>query len=100
MIDDMVVQLGEEQKDDEAQKKWCNTEFDASEIKDELAALAQGIKDLDKAVAEATEQRQEEHADFVSTSAQNNAAVQLLGVAKNRLNKFYNPALYVKPQRR
>merc|ERR1719263_1113428 len=30
----------------------------------------------------------------------NNAAVQLLELAKNRLNKFYNPALYKEPERR
>jgi septal ring factor EnvC (AmiA/AmiB activator) len=126
MIDDMVVNLGAEQKDDESQRDWCNTEFDQSDdkqqelkrriegrdaqiaetseaiaqLKDELAALAQGIKDLDAAVTEATSQRQAEHKDFVETAAQNNAAVQLLGVAKNRLNKFYNPALYMAPQRR
>merc|ERR1719460_2532861 len=27
MMDDMVVLLGEEQKDDDAQKEWCETEF-------------------------------------------------------------------------
>merc|ERR1719262_999707 len=126
MIDDMVVQLKAEQQDDEAQLKWCNAEFDTTEdrtaaekrrlegeeakiaettdaiaqLKDELAALAKGIEDLDKAVAEATEQRKAEHAEFTSTSAQNNAALQLLAVAENRLNKFYNPALYKAPERR
>merc|ERR1719395_417036 len=126
MIDDMVVTLKEEQKDDEAQLKWCNAEFDTTEdktadekrrsegaaakiaetedaiatLKDELAALAKGIKDLDQAVADATEQRKAEHAEFVEVAAQNNAALQLLGVAENRLNKFYNPAAYMPPQRR
>merc|ERR1719262_806903 len=126
MIDDMVVQLKAEQQDDEAQLKWCNAEFDTTEdrtaeekrrlegeeakiaettdaiaqLKDELAALAKGIEDLDKAVAEATEQRKAEHAEFTSTSAQNNAALQLLAVAENRLNKFYNPSVYKAPERR
>merc|ERR1740138_242484 len=31
MIDDMVVLLQEEQKDDEKQKEWCEAEFDKSE---------------------------------------------------------------------
>merc|ERR1719487_1268569 len=31
MIDDMVVKLGVEQEDDDAQQKWCNAEFDKSE---------------------------------------------------------------------
>merc|ERR1719262_1718251 len=34
MIDDMVVLLQEEQKDDEKQKEWCEAEFDKSEDKD------------------------------------------------------------------
>merc|ERR1719271_22084 len=67
---------------------------------DEIAALKKSIKETDEAVAEATEQRKAEHAEFVQTNAENNAAVQLLEVAKNRMNKFYNPALYKKPVRR
>jgi chromosome segregation ATPase len=126
MIDDMVVKLGVEQEDDDAQKKWCEAEFDKTEdntkdtkrliegltakeeetsqaittIADELAALKKSIKDLDQAVTDATEQRKGEHKEYVETAAQNTAAVQLLEVAKNRMNKFYNPALYVKPVRR
>merc|ERR1719377_234407 len=69
-------------------------------LKDDIAALTSGIVALDKAVAEATEQRKAEHAEFTTVSAQNNAALQLLEVAENRLNKFYNPKLYVAPQRR
>merc|ERR1719335_650145 len=69
-------------------------------LKDDIAALESGIKALDKSVAEATETRKAENAEYTTVAAQNNAAVQLLGVAKNRLNKFYNPTLYVKPQRR
>merc|ERR1719359_1747625 len=108
------------------QREWCLKEFDTSEDKDkelkraisnletqiaeteegiatltdELAALEKGIKDLDKMVAEATETRKEEHALFVQTSAENNAALQLLDVAKNRMNKFYNPKLYKPPPKR
>jgi hypothetical protein len=48
-------------------------------------------------VAEATSTRKEEHSDFVETLAANNAAKELLGIAKNRLNKFYNPDLYKGP---
>jgi len=42
----------------------------------------------------------DEHKEFVKTAAENNAALQLLEVAKNRLNKFYNPTLYKAPERR
>merc|ERR1719201_3200294 len=122
----MVVTLGAEQTDDDVQKEWCGKEFDTSEDKakelkraikgleaqiaeteeniatltDELAALEKGIRELDKMVAEATETRKEEHALFVQTSAENNAALQLLEVAKNRMNKFYNPKLYKPPPKR
>merc|ERR1719482_194091 len=66
----------------------------------EIASLTAGIKDLDKAVAEATEVRKEDHEEFVTTLAANNAAVELLGLAKNRMNKFYNPKMYKAPPKR
>merc|ERR1719213_1470372 len=126
MIDELVGQLAKEQEDDDAQLKWCTSEFDTSEdtekdlkrrisgletkisetetgiatLIDELAVLKKGIKDTDKAVEEATTQRKDEHKEFVATAAENNAALQLLEVAKNRLNKFYNPNLYVAPTQR
>merc|ERR1719224_110026 len=67
---------------------------------DEIKALAAGIKALDKAVAEATEQRKEENEDFTQLMASDSAAKEILGFAKNRLNKFYNPALYKPPPKR
>jgi len=123
MIDDMVALLKKEQGDDDAKKAQCEADLDTAEdtykelelkladlekateeakdavatLTDEIAALEEGIKALDKQVAEATEQRQEEHADFVEELANNNAAIQILGVAKNRLYKFYAPKLYVPP---
>jgi hypothetical protein len=126
MIDEMVVTLKTEQKDDDAKSEWCKSEFDSSEdtLKDtkrliegistkiseteeaitattaEIETLKADIVSLDKAVAEATEQRKAEHADFVQTHAENGAAVQLLALAKNRLAKFYNPATYIAPTRR
>merc|ERR1719181_2723563 len=126
LIDDMVVKLGVEQEDDDAQKKWCEGEFDTTEdqqkdtsrlikglstkieeteeaiktVTAEIAELKKGIVELDEAVTEATKQRKDEHEEFVQTAAENNAALHLLEVAKNRLNKFYNPALYKEPERR
>merc|ERR1719300_379560 len=63
----------------------------------EIASLQAGIKALDKSVVEATEQRKNEHAEYVETSANNQAALDLIAFAKNRLNKFYNPKLYKPP---
>merc|ERR550537_77172 len=126
MIDDMVALLGKEQVDDDEKKAYCEAEIDKAEdelkelehtvdtlekeiedtkeqiatLTEEIAALEAGIKALDKAVAEATEQRKEEHEDFVEGLAANNAAKDILGIAKNRLNKFYNPKLYVAPPKK
>jgi len=120
MIDDMVASLKAEQEDDDAKKEYCDKEFDSSDdskkalersvsdatkaiatteeglatTKEEIAALEAGIKDLDKSVAEATEQRQAENAEFKDVMASDGAAKELIGIAKNRLNKFYNPKLY------
>merc|ERR1719316_1357072 len=126
LIDEMVVKLGVEQEDDDPQKKWCQEEFDTTEdqqkdtsrlikglttkigeteeaiktVTAEIAELKKGIEELDEAVTEATKQRKDEHKEFVQTAAENNAALQLLEVAKNRLNKFYNPTVYKAPERR
>merc|ERR1719440_1067150 len=71
------------------------------------AALAEEIKTLnaevvalDKAVAEATEQRKAEHADFLQFQTENNAAVQLIEKAKNHLFKFYRPNLHKEAPKR
>merc|ERR1719355_422065 len=65
-----------------------------------IDVLTAEIKALDKAVAQATEQRKEEHAVFLQTQAEGSAAVQLIEAAKNKLNKFYNPTMYKAPERR
>merc|ERR1719305_511913 len=46
------------------------------------------------------EQRKEEHADYVELMASDGAAKEVLGFAKNRLNKFYNPKMYKAPPKR
>jgi len=123
MISDMVTLLGKEQKDDDDKKTYCEAEIDTTEdkhkdleqtlsdlekakataedniatLKEELAALAAGIRALDKSVADATAQRKAENAEFKSSMAENTATKDLIGVAKNRLNKFYDPALYKAP---
>jgi len=126
MIDEMVVTLKTEQADDDAKKEYCAAQFDQSDdkkkalersikdlttviddakediatLEDEIKALTASIKALDKAVAEATEQRKEENEDFTQLMASDSAAKEILGFAKNRLNKFYNPKLYKAPPKR
>jgi hypothetical protein len=126
LIDKLTHELKVEQAEDDAKKDYCNTELDKAEdtekvqqqeqadletaiedakesitnLKTEIEALDDGIRALDKEVAEATETRQKEHEDFVETLAANTAAVDLLKFAKNRLNKFYNPSQYKAPPKR
>merc|ERR1719449_254986 len=126
MIDEMIVLLGKEQATDDEKKEYCEAELDIAEDKlkelehtlknlekdiadgeatvatltEEIAALVQGIKDLDKDVAEATQQRKEENEEYTETMATDTAAEELLQLAKNRLNKFYNPKLYKPPPKR
>merc|ERR1719382_1760950 len=97
--------LAEEQKDDEEKKAYCEKQFDESDDKkaaietltEEIAALVAGVKKLDSEVAEATEQRKAENAEYKDLMSSNTAAKELLDIAKNRLNKFYNPSLYIPP---
>jgi len=123
LIDDLVVVLHQEQQEDDEHKEYCGVEFDTSDDKKkatgrriedlthekeeaetasanlakEIKALQAGIAELDKSVAEATELRKGEHAEYVQTAAENQAALDLIAFAKNRLNKFYNPKLYKAP---
>merc|ERR1719238_2581628 len=126
MIDTMIGTLKDEQADDDHKKEYCASSLDSADdkkksleravsdaetaiadaeegiatVKDEIAALEAGIKALDKSVKEATDQRQNEHAEFNSLMASDSAAKELLGLAKNRLQKFYNKALYKAPPKR
>merc|ERR1719379_545840 len=68
--------------------------------KEQIDALSDGIKALDKSVEDATEQRKEENEDFTALMAADAACKELIGFAKNRLNKFYNPKLYKPPAKR
>merc|ERR1719331_3330333 len=120
MIDGMVAVLHEEQSDDDTQKAFCDGDIAKSQAEqketeegvasseafieettaesaataDEIKELQKEIKVLDKAVAEATEQRKEEHAEYLVFQQQSNAALQLIDKAKNRLVKFYRPTMY------
>merc|ERR1719364_482067 len=66
-------------------------------LMEEISELTSGIAALDKSVADATEMRKEEHADYVEEMQLNTVAVGLVEKAKNRMQKFYNPTLYKAP---
>jgi len=126
MIDEMVTLLGKEQTDDDDKKAYCEAELDKTEdeakeldldisdleksiedaketmakLTEEIKALEAGIVALDKSVAEATEMRKKENEEYKSTMASDTAAKELLKIAKNRLQKFYNPKLHKAPPKR
>jgi len=126
MIDDMVALLGKEQVDDDRKKAYCEKEFDKAddEIKElsstvadigaaieeakettattqeEADVITAGIVELDRNVASATMQRKTEHAEYTETLSANNAAIQLIEMAKNRMNKFYQPDQYKAPPKK
>jgi len=111
--------LGKEQVEDDNKKTYCEAEFDKADdkkkelewniedlgkaiddiketmttIKEEIKALEDGIVKLDREVAGATEQRKKEHGEFEAMLAANQGAIKLIEMAKNRLQKFYNPKL-------
>merc|ERR1719414_2004741 len=123
MIDEMVASLKAEQVDDDNKKEYCAKQFDDADDKKkalertvsdtqtaiasaeegisaltaEISAAEKAIEALDDSVAEATEQRKEEHAEYKALMQSDGSAKELLGFAKNRLNRFYNPKLYKPP---
>merc|ERR1719161_3151762 len=123
MIDDMVALLGKEQKDDDTQKEFCTAEFEkaadeeaaakekiagitasieeqtdtVTTLAEEIKTLKEGIAALDKSVVVATEQRKEEHEEYTDALQMSQAAITLIEKAKEKLNKFYNPALVQVP---
>jgi len=123
MIDGMVEVLAKDAAEDEKQKSWCTDEFGQSDkdaaaatttktqVEAEIAELTDGISELmeavntltgevaelDKSVADATEQRKADHAEFTEALQLSEVAVGLIYKAKQRLQKFYNPTLYKAP---
>jgi len=119
MIDDMVVILKQEGENDVKVREDCNNSFNdaaaeekelnhdieglTAEIEDQAGVVAaqadiikksvQEIADAKEAMAQATEQRKEDNAEFVVAVDLNNQAVQLIQKAKDKLNSYYNPQL-------
>jgi len=126
MIDEMVAILSGENKDDIQQKDFCIKELEKTErekaatddklsqltssieeITDNsetsaqtIANLQDGVHNLDRDVAQATEQRKKEHAEYVENVQLSETALALMAKAKNRLQKFYNPSQYKAPPKK
>merc|ERR1719502_400482 len=126
MIEKMMGILQAEQAGDEKHKSYCEAELaqnakdqeankvavDAvssaiSELNDQIGVVADDIKTLEKeitaldlSVATATNQRKSEHAEYTEFVALNEAAMQLIEKARQRLYKFYNPVMYKEPPKK
>merc|ERR1719379_1225379 len=115
LIDRMVGVLDKEQEDDDLKKQMCTAELRRKEdhktalhekiagktaelestmsqkrtAEKDIEVLTQGIAELDAAVGDATKQRKEAHAYFVTVMAESNAAMDVLQKAKDRLEGYY-----------
>merc|ERR1719493_283532 len=111
----MIGLLGKEQSEDDQKKAYCEAKIDKTEdqkksleqkvedtekameeaketiatLADDLKGLAESITSLDKSVAEATENRKAENAEYKEGMTANVAAKKLLEMAEARLSKFY-----------
>jgi len=126
MIDEMIAILTKDNKDDATQKDFCIAELTKTETEkaatddkldslasqiaettdavattqEKITSLMESIASLNKEVAEATEQRKKEHETYGADLSANELALGLIGKAKNRLQKFYNPTLYKAPPKK
>merc|ERR1719265_3068983 len=126
MIDEMIAILTKDNKDDASQKDFCIAELtkteaekastddklsslastleeladSAAQVAEKITALQESVASLDKDVATATEQRKAEHDEYSINVQLSTVAVELIGKAKNRLQKFYNPTLYKAPPKK
>jgi hypothetical protein len=126
MIDAMVESLKKEGLDDADKKEYCLSGLDSGDDKkkvlerklsdtgaavasveesiavlsEEIPVVEKSVKTLDSSVKEATAIRKAENEEYEALVQSDSAAKELLGFAKNRLNKFYNPKLYNPPAKK
>jgi len=116
-IDEMLVELKQQQKDEFEHKEWCNKELRKNSLDhkkktykaedltkannvlaDTIETLDQEIESLKMAVAEskkvvkrASEDREAANKEFQQTVADQNASIQILKKVLVRLQKVYQP---------
>lgn len=122
LVTNMIAGLHDEDVSDEHKKAWCMNETEVqhqieadkkaliekttatiADLEDQIAGLTDSIKgleskinEMDKMVHETSEQRKQEHQEFVDEFATSSSAIRLIGKAKQRLEKFYSPQKYAK----
>eukprot|EP00439_Symbiodinium_sp_Y106_P064713 s734_g10.t1 len=118
-IDGMVELLANESSDDASKQAYCKKEFrevtaksksldskiksltaSVKEKKSAIAKLAgditslqEGVKSLDESVAKAGENRKAEHIEYQESMSSNSASLDLLTLARDRMNKESNGVL-------
>jgi len=117
LIDDMITLMAHEQTDDDNKKKYCVAELRSAASKaeeisksikeqeanederletvqglaDDIKALKSQVVDVDKLVADATNERKAQNQEFSELMSSNTAAKDILKFAAKRLAKFYVP---------
>merc|ERR550514_2486414 len=99
MIKDMITKLMEEANEEAEHKGWCDTELATkqhtatiSKLSAEIAELNAGIATIDKAMAEATADREAEQAKNAQTIADAKAGEAATSQAVAVLRDFYSTA--------
>merc|ERR1719262_1313461 len=116
-IDEMIVELGQQQKDEVEHRDWCQVELKKNErqhqdkeweaedltklvnvladkietLDSEIAALQANVAENKRSVKRASEDREAANAVFQQTIADQRATVAILGKVLQRLQKVYEP---------
>lgn len=120
MIDDLKETMEKEQEDDDFKKRQCvadlagyeqeKKEYKAElemlnqtveakraitkELTEEIAGLQAEYAKLQKSVQDRTAMRSKENDEYIATAAENNKAIAVLNIAKNRLRLYYDKENY------
>merc|ERR1719230_673867 len=92
MVDGMIVLEKEDRAEKSEKGEIASLDAEMLEesdaiagLEEEITALQEEIAGLDKTVAQATEQRKEEHTEYQETLSLTKTAIELIGKAKNKL---------------
>ncbi|CAE7245327.1 unnamed protein product [Symbiodinium sp. CCMP2592] len=87
------VKQNKERDIEDATTIMATYENELSTVVDEMRDMEKAMKELDAQVAEVTDTRKSEHEAFVKSRETNNAALELLDVAAQRIERFYSGSL-------
>ncbi|CAE7941599.1 unnamed protein product [Symbiodinium sp. KB8] len=88
-----MVKQNKERDIEDATTIMATYENELSTVVDEMRDMEKTMKELDEQVAEVTNTRKSEHEAFVKSRETNNAALELLDVAAQRIERFYSGSL-------